>query len=234
MLLSTVLTAFTYVACQCIVVTARPTVEKRELVNRNVPVTEADLAAGSDTFDTSELVHGASISLEDMRLTLQRFDRLDKRVLTRPSPALNLVGSIRYHVPETDVTLFLDPGRPYPQLQYAFRVLLSKCLVEVENIIDVAGDGIIPGFRNKYQKVESFEDEHVTSDVQLQILSYHISGPEDRLMTYGVLLNTLKGLWRVMIIDALGQSMAKIMIDRTDKGTVGFGYIGVIRQPTVA
>lgn len=226
MLLTPALIALTHLACQCVAVTARPTVEW------DVSVTRPNPAA---TSTTGESVYSPSMlmPLQDQRLILRLIIRFDKRMI-RPSPISTLLDTIRYQVPNTDVTLLIDPGIPFPDLQYAFRALLSSCLVEVENIIDVAGDGIIPGFNNRYAKTGQFEDEHVTGKVQLDISSFHITGPDDRLMTYGILFNALRGLWHVMIIDGFWWSLHKIRIEREDKGTVGYGFLGIIPQPTLA
>ncbi|KAI4178826.1 MAG: hypothetical protein L6R41_008191 [Letrouitia leprolyta] len=176
-------------------------------------------------------VHESSVARSDL-FTLRDTSELDKRINQTSSITNFHDGTIEYHVPNTDVTLFLDPGASYSSLTPVLRDFLSTCITEVENIIDIAGDGIIPGFRNQFTKTQTYTDGYFTTEIHLNTLSY--SYIEAHKMTYGILLATLRGLRHVLVIERLGKSLVSIYIRVKDKGTVGLGNLAVIRRPVVS
>ena len=103
--------------------------------------------------------------------------------------------------------------------------------MEVESIIDVAGDGVIPGPHNEYHKVLTFEDDSATTVIELAVLSNSHSKPSDQRMTYGILHDALKGLWDVMIRVRRERSVQYFEIFRAGKGAVGLGYTNYARRP---
>ncbi|KAL8737015.1 MAG: hypothetical protein Q9181_002102 [Wetmoreana brouardii] len=139
-----------------------------------------------------------------------------------PVLALNAGGEVPFHVPGTETTLLLGL-RPSadPHLRSAILHLLSRCVTNVENIIDVAGDGVIPGPYNMYRII--MRETHVT--VEFLALSNYPEGPPDQKLTYMVLFNALKGLRTVFNRERQWLSLHYYKIQQGDKGVIASGYM---------
>ncbi|KAI4157015.1 MAG: hypothetical protein L6R39_000831 [Caloplaca ligustica] len=137
-----------------------------------------------------------------------------------PSPGVN---SIEYHVPNTDTTLFLVRTHYAPAPYSTLRVILSQSMTEVECIIDIAGDGPLPGPSHAYRR-KYFDEHGVYETIELVIESSYPTGPEGDLMTYGILHDALWGLWECLIVARWGTAFGEFWVQHGSKGMVGLGY----------
>ncbi|KAL8926575.1 MAG: hypothetical protein Q9208_002902 [Pyrenodesmia sp. 3 TL-2023] len=145
------------------------------------------------------------------------------RLLRSRLSALTLPGDIEYHVPRTSTTLFLSPfALPLPYS--ALREITSHALVEVENILDVAGDGILPGSNHQYQKSHSITTEHGILKAQIVVDSTQLSTAAHHLMSYGILRDALQGLLDFARGDRQKSKINNFRIKHGDLGVVGTGY----------
>ncbi|KAL9601253.1 MAG: hypothetical protein Q9219_002658 [cf. Caloplaca sp. 3 TL-2023] len=103
--------------------------------------------------------------------------------------------------------------------------------MDTENIIDVAGDGVIPTPSQEYRRVQKFRDTDSISILELMVISNNPTGPVDHRMTYGILHDALVGLWDVMIKGKRERSLQYFKILHTGKGTVGLGYVNFAHRP---
>ncbi|KAL8702308.1 MAG: hypothetical protein Q9201_004478 [Fulgogasparrea decipioides] len=143
-----------------------------------------------------------------------------------PVLATNAGGEIPFRVPGTETTLLLSlqPSAD-PHLRPAILRLLSYCLTDVENIIDVAGDGVIPGPDNMYSII--LRETHVT--VEFLALGHDPKGPTDQMLTYMVLFNALKGLWTFFYRERRWLSLDYFKINQDNKGVLAMGYIRQVK-----
>ncbi|KAL8742327.1 MAG: hypothetical protein Q9184_008273 [Pyrenodesmia sp. 2 TL-2023] len=145
------------------------------------------------------------------------------RLLRSRLSALTLPDDIEYHVPHTSTTLFLSPfALPLPYS--ALRAITSHALVEVENIIDIAGDGILPGSKHQYQKSLSITTTHGILKVKVIVDSTQLSTAAHHLMSYGVLRDALQGLLEFARGDKQKSKINNFRIKHGDLGILGLGY----------
>ncbi|KAL8650018.1 MAG: hypothetical protein Q9210_004068 [Variospora velana] len=146
-------------------------------------------------------------------------------ILNRLSSTTNLLGDSHYHVPNTDTTLYIRRSVGPVSIPYtALRNIISSCLVEVESIIDIAHDGIIPGPRHEYRKEIYTKDGSKLEIVQMMVKSTQRFGPPENLMTYGILHDALRGLWEFLDVARRESKVGGFRIENGEKGDVGLGY----------
>ncbi|KAL8856956.1 MAG: hypothetical protein Q9178_006451 [Gyalolechia marmorata] len=137
--------------------------------------------------------------------------------------ALTLPDDIEYHVPHTSTTLFLSPfALPLPYS--ALRRITYDALAEVEDILDIAGDGILPGSKHQYQKSLSITTAHGILKVKVLVDSTQLSTAAHHLMSYGILRDALQGLLDFARGDRQKSKINIFRIKHGDLGVVGLGY----------
>ncbi|KAL8924242.1 MAG: hypothetical protein Q9172_002782 [Xanthocarpia lactea] len=137
--------------------------------------------------------------------------------------ALTLPDDIEYHVPHTSTTIFLSPY-PSPLPYSALREITSRALAEVENILDIAGDGILPGSNHQYKKWVPITTAHGILEVQIIVDSAQLSTAAHHLMSYGVLRDALRGLLDFAREDRQKSKINIFRITHGHLGVVGVGY----------
>lgn len=143
--------------------------------------------------------------------------------------ALTLPGEIEFHVPHTTTTLFLKPlALPLPYS--ALREITSRALAEVESILDIAGDGILPGSNHKYQKSTLMSTSHGVLRVRVTVESTQLSSAAHHLMSYGILRETLQGLLDFARVDKQKSKINTFRINHGDLGPVGLGYFTWVHE----
>lgn len=88
----------------------------------------------------------------------------------------------------------------HPGTLFTIRQLLSHAITEVENIIDVAGDGIVPGLRNEYLDKLRFRNGDRLQSIFLNIWGSWNPFVIQKLLTYQITLDVLRGLWDVIVV----------------------------------
>ncbi|KAL8897084.1 MAG: hypothetical protein Q9207_007394 [Kuettlingeria erythrocarpa] len=137
--------------------------------------------------------------------------------------ALTLPGEIEFHVPHTSTTLFLKPlALPLPYS--ALREITSRALTEVDAILDIAGDGILPGSKHQYKKSTLMSTAHGFLKVRVTVDSTQLSSVAHHLMTYGILREALLGLLDFARVDKQESKINNFRIQHGDLGNVGLGY----------
>lgn len=104
-----------------------------------------------------------------------------------------------YHVPNTETTLLFEWESSLPGTLSAIRQLLSNALSEVGNIVDVAGDGIVPGGKNEYVAELRFRRAGRLEGVFLNVWGNWNAHEVQMLLTYQITLDVLRGLWDVIV-----------------------------------
>lgn len=104
-----------------------------------------------------------------------------------------------YHVPNTETTLLFEWESSPPGTLSAIRQLLSNALMEVGNIVDVAGDGIVPGGKNEYVAQVRFRRAGRLEGVFLNVWGNWNAHEVQKLLTYQITLDVLRGLWDVIV-----------------------------------
>lgn len=100
---------------------------------------------------------------------------------------------INYRVPNTETSLLLKFFTDNPLNPRRVRDLLSRALLLVTSILDVAGDGIVPE-HVFFQHLDYTDDYRI----DLSIWSNRIIADQ---MTYGTVKDTLIGMWSLMVTD---------------------------------
>ncbi|KAL8849070.1 MAG: hypothetical protein Q9221_005914 [Calogaya cf. arnoldii] len=201
----------------------------QHLINIHNPLTEENLWRAANDLDSSDddedepgetdglinarpstvsNVEGAleSNTIEDIVTTTDDLRSLKPRLPLPPLPS-------EYHIPTTQTTLLLTWSPPLPTSALpALRALLSASITQVSQILSIAGDGIIPGALNQFEEKLTF-----TAPTQLpEYVTINIWGnwnprTQERLLTYGVALDVVRGLWDLIVRDG----RARIVEGRT-------------------
>ncbi len=106
----------------------------------------------------------------------------------------------------------------------ALREITSRALFEVESILDVAGDGILPGSKHQYRKSTLMSTAHGFLKVKVTVDSTQLSSVSHHLMTYGILREALLGLLDFARVDKQKSKINNFRIRHGDLGDVGLGY----------
>ncbi|KAI4286329.1 MAG: hypothetical protein L6R35_004416 [Caloplaca aegaea] len=161
-------------------------------------------------------------------------ERLGQRLIpaTAYKPVVRLPSSSNdddvvfdYKVPGTETSLHLVMDLDIGLRPGIVQRLLSRALLLVTSILDVAGDGIVPGQRF----TQDYEDMYGYG-LSVGIWSDRII--HDR-MTYSVLKDTLVGLWDRMVTRRLAYQTV-IHVSREDVGIVAFGIVRWVSEDTAA
>ncbi|KAL8725451.1 MAG: hypothetical protein Q9166_007345 [cf. Caloplaca sp. 2 TL-2023] len=138
-----------------------------------------------------------------------------------------------YRVPGTQTTLLVEWERDAEDVLAATRQVLGKAITEVEDIIDIAGDGIIPGDMNQYDKFLLIHRRHDNEAVHFTIRgNWHPSTPE-RLLTYKVTLDVLRGLWNLIVVPKRMQKLHSVRVLHGAKG-IAIATLIFTEQPLTA
>ncbi|KAI4272699.1 MAG: hypothetical protein L6R35_006466, partial [Caloplaca aegaea] len=121
-----------------------------------------------------------------------------------------ITGHSRHRVPNTNTVIDIaHSDNPVPYI--GLRNVISSSLFEIDSIIEVAYDGVIPGPRHEYQKEIHWKHGYEAKDFSVKMIVKtdkppKRSGAPKNLMTYGILRDALRVLWDFLIV-AKGRSM---------------------------
>ncbi|KAL8765676.1 MAG: hypothetical protein Q9209_007314 [Squamulea sp. 1 TL-2023] len=185
---------------QCLI-TARPTTDP------SVYSWEDSFAQDHLSTDSTDLKFVSS----KPELSLYSDHQYNSLLTRRASQQRTRLGD-RYHVPNTDTTLLMEWGPSSKGILAPVRELISHALTEVENIIDIAGDGVIPGDRNEYVKMQLFRRGAELEGVSFGIWGYWNPDRQEGSLTYKITLDVLRGLWATSVIPKREQVVRGIRV----------------------
>ncbi|KAL8937635.1 MAG: hypothetical protein Q9216_004326 [Gyalolechia sp. 2 TL-2023] len=138
------------------------------------------------------------------------------------SPSLESRGrndrDIIYKVPGTDTTVDMTLNLDTPLSAGATRDLLSRAILEVELILEISGDGPVPS--------QDYDKEIGSPGRKIRVSVFGGQTASD-VLTYGIVKDTLNGLWDQMVVNRLAFRMYAIVTH----GSVGIVAHALLSQP---
>ncbi|KAL8917796.1 MAG: hypothetical protein Q9172_005685 [Xanthocarpia lactea] len=214
--------------CQNGLITASPRPAPKVLI-RDDPTT----SNGIDASDiASESVSLISLSEQYSRRLLDADQQYNSSLEPRTMPPDRRAGE-PYHVPNTQTTLIVIWGGHSTGILPALRELLYKSRRDIESIIDVAGDGIIPGDRNEFDRFEVFERGLGREAVSIDIWGRWNPYVQERLLTYGIALDVLRGFRDLIVAPRREQMIRGVKVMHRGK-LVAVAILTFIPAPNIA
>ncbi|KAI4124003.1 MAG: hypothetical protein LQ338_005027 [Usnochroma carphineum] len=165
------------------------------------------------------VTHGGSESDQsekDVALAMPQASKTDRTYQSLQPSNAHDIAVYHYRVPNTETSLKIEFYLKDPLLHQAVRELLFRSLTEVTSILEVAGDGLVPG--QKYSKDWQWADGGWV----------HLAVWSDRdfrdQMTYGIVKETLVGL-RYYTVTRRFAFESNTVVSHGDLGTVAFAFI---------
>ena len=204
--------ALTWIVCQDGLITASPRpapkVLTRDDPTRSNGINASDIA--------SEFVSLISLSEQCSQRLLDAGQQYNSPLEPRTMSPDRRAGE-PYHVPNTQTTLIVIWGGHSTGILPALRELLYKSWTEIESIIDVAGDGIIPGDRNEYYKYQVFERGLGPEAVSIDVFGRWDPDVQERLLTYRIALDLFRGLRDLTVVPRREQKIHSVKVIHSGK-----------------
>ncbi|KAL8913365.1 MAG: hypothetical protein Q9171_001842 [Xanthocarpia ochracea] len=193
-------------------ITASPRPAPKVLI-RDDPTTSNEINASGIASEFASLM---SLSKQYSRCLIDADQQYNSLLERRTMPPDRRAGE-PYHVPNTQTTLIVIWEGHSTGILPALRELLYKSRTEIESIIDVVGDGIIPGDWNEYDRFQVFERGLGPEAVSIDISGRWNRYVQERLLTYRIALDVLRGLWDLTVAPRREQKIHSVKVIHSGK-----------------